>query len=152
MPVISGRTFSGDRIADGKRVAVINQEANDLYFNGKPVGAGVIDERCVRTQIIGVVRSQVFGTFEQHAEPTVYFPMWQDPVPRMTLMLKESQWNNAIAADLRHKVESVSGQGSASIAITTLDKQLAQSGLAPLRIATLIDGALRWEPSVGASF
>ena len=138
MPVISGRTFSGDRIADGERAAVINQEATDLYFNGKPLGAGVIDERGVRTRIIGVVRSQVFGAFEQHAEPTIYFPMGQDPVPRMTLMLKDSQWNNAFAADLRHKIESVSGQGSTYIAITNLDSQLAQSGLAPLRIATLI--------------
>lgn len=122
------------------RAAVINQEAADLYFNGKPLGAAVIDEGGVRTQIIGLVRSQVFGTFEQHAEPTIYFPMRQDPVPRMTLMLKDSQWNNALAADLRHKIGSVPGQGSTSIGITTLDSQLAHSGLAPLRIATLIGG------------
>jgi ABC-type antimicrobial peptide transport system permease subunit len=138
IPVIAGRMFSSDLRGEGQRTAVINQEAADLYFNGKALGADVIDDRGVRTQVIGVVRSQVFGTFEQHAEPTIYFPMGQDPVPRMTLMLKDSQWNNAIATDLRHKVESVSRQGSASIAITTLDKQLAQSGLAPLRIATLI--------------
>jgi ABC-type antimicrobial peptide transport system permease subunit len=138
MPVLAGRMFSSDPRGDGQRGAVINQEAADLYFEGKPLGAGVIDERGIRTQIIGVVRSQVFGTFEQHAEPTIYFPMGQDPLPRMTLMLKDSQWNNTIASDLRHKVESVSRQGSASIAITTLDSQLARSGLAPLRIATLI--------------
>jgi putative ABC transport system permease protein len=92
----------------------------------------------VRTQIIGVVRSQVFGTFEQHAEPTIYFPMGQDPVPRMTLMLKHSRRNNPIKADLRSKIKGVSEQTAASIAITTLDAQLAESGLAPLRIATLI--------------
>ena len=140
MPVISGRTFSDDRMADGVRAAVINQEAADLYFNGKPIGTAVIDEGGVRTQIIGLVRSQVFGTFEERAEPTIYFPMRQDPVPRMTLMLKDSQWNNALAADLRHKIGSMPGQGSTSIGITTLDSQLAHSGLAPLRIATLIGG------------
>lgn len=140
MPVILGRTFSDDRMADRERAAVINQEAADLYFNGKPLGAAVIDEGGVRTQIVGLVRSQVFGTFEQHAEPTIYFPMLQDPVPRMTLMLKDSQWNNALAADLRQKIGSMPGQGSTSIGITTLDSQLAHSGLAPLRIATLIGG------------
>ena len=83
--------FSSDLRDYGQRAAVINQEAADLYFKGKPLGAGVIDERGIRTQIIGVVRSQVFGTFEQHAEPTIYFSMGQVPVPRMTLMLKDSQ-------------------------------------------------------------
>jgi hypothetical protein len=62
-------------------VGVTNQEAADLNFNGKPLGAGVIDDSGVRTEIIGVVRSQVFGTFEQHAEPTIYFPMCKT-VPR----------------------------------------------------------------------
>jgi MacB-like periplasmic core domain/FtsX-like permease family len=91
MPVLAGRMFSSDLRDYGQRAAVINQEAADLYFKGKPLGAGVIDERGIRTQIIGVVRSQVFGTFEKHAEPTIYFSMGQVPVPRMTLMLKDSQ-------------------------------------------------------------
>jgi putative ABC transport system permease protein len=140
MPVIAGRTFCGDHKCEGQRAAVINQEAADFYFNGKPLDAGVIDEGGIRTQIIGVVRSQVVGAFEQHAEPTIYFPMSQKPLPRMTLIFRAPQWNNAMATDLRHKVESVSGQGLPSIAITTLERQMAQSGLAPLRIATLIGG------------
>jgi hypothetical protein len=61
MRVMLGRTFSDGRMADGVRAAVINQEAADLYFNGIPLGAAVIDEGGVRTHIIGVVRSQVFG-------------------------------------------------------------------------------------------
>jgi ABC-type antimicrobial peptide transport system permease subunit len=117
---------------------LINKEASDLYFNGGGLGTGVIDETGRRAQIIGVVRSQVFGTFEQHAEPTIYLPMGQNAVPRMTLMLKHSQWNNAAAADLRRKIESLSTQASTSTTITTLNSQLAQSSLAPLRIATLI--------------
>jgi hypothetical protein len=109
---------------------VINQEAANLYFNGIPLGAAVIDDRGVRTEIIGVVRSQVFGTFEQHAEPAIYFPMWQDCPPRMTLILRDSKWNSGIAADLRRRIENVPGRGPAPIAINTLDRQLAQSGLA----------------------
>jgi ABC-type lipoprotein release transport system permease subunit len=141
LPLIAGQEFPEHRIPGQGRVGVINQEAADLYFNGKPLGAGVIDGSGVRTEIIGVVRSQVFGTFEQQAEPTVYFPMWQDCPPRMTLMLKDSKWNRGILADLRHKIENVPGHGPAPIAINTLDTQLAQSGLATLRIATLIGSA-----------
>ena len=119
MPSISGQNFPGIRIPGQGRVAVINQEAADLYFSGKPLGAGVIDDTGLRTEIIGVVKSQVFGTFEQHAAPTIYFPMWQDCPPEMTLLLKNSTWNRAMAADLRRRVESVPGRGPAPAAIHT---------------------------------
>jgi hypothetical protein len=64
----------------------------------------------IATEIIGVVGSQVFGTFQQHAEPAIYFPMWQERPPRMTLILKTSKWNGRLLADLRHRIESVPGQ------------------------------------------
>jgi len=138
MPLVVGQRFSEDRISERGRVAVINQEAADLYFNGKAIGSGIIDDGGVRTEIIGVVRSQTFGTFEQHAEPTIYFLLGQDCPARMTLMLKASKWNSEMSTELRRKVESVPRGSSGSIAITTLNKQLEQSGLAPLRIAMVI--------------
>jgi hypothetical protein len=141
MPLVAGRAFQEEGIPGGGRVAVINQEAADTYFNGRPLGAGVIDDSGVRTEIIGVVRSQTFGTFEQHAEPAIYFPMRQDCPPRMTLMLKASKWNSGLAASLRRTIENIPGRDSRPLLLRTLDEQLAQSGLAPLRIATLIGSA-----------
>jgi ABC-type antimicrobial peptide transport system permease subunit len=140
MPVVAGRKFGADRIAGEGRVAVINREAADLYFNGQALGSGVIDDSGVRTEVVGVVRSQTVGTFEQHAEPTIYFPMWQDCPARMTLMLKSSKRNRGTAADLRQRVGVVPGGNAARSTVTTLDEQLAHSGLAPLRIAILIGG------------
>jgi ABC-type lipoprotein release transport system permease subunit len=141
MPLIAGHLFPENGARGQVRVAVINQEAADLYFNGKPLGAGVIDDSGNRAEIIGVVRSQVFGTFEQHEEPAIYLLMWQDCPPRMTLILKDSKWNRSIAADLRQKIQNVPGGSSAPIGIETFEGQLAHSGLAGLRIATLIGGA-----------
>jgi putative ABC transport system permease protein len=141
MPLLAGQTLPENPIPGQRRVGVINQEAADFYFNGKPLGAAVIDDRGARTEIIGVVRSQLFGTFEQHVEPTIYFPMWQDCPPRMTLILKDSKWNGGIAAGLRHRIENVPGHGSVPTAINTLNTQLAQSGLTALRIATLMGSA-----------
>ena len=138
LPLIAGQKFSANPTPGLGRVGVINQEAANLFFSGKPLGAAVIDDSGIRTEIIGVVKSQVFGTFEQHAEPTIYFPMWQDSPPRMTLILKVAKWNSRILADLRRKIENVPGTVSARMGINTLDKRLAQSGLAALRIATLI--------------
>jgi hypothetical protein len=141
LPLIAGHKFSEHQIPGQGRVGLINQEAADLYFSGKPLATGVIDDSGVRTEIIGVVGSQVFGTFEQHAEPTIYFPMWQDCPSLMTLMLKDSKWNKTMSAELRHTIENVPGRGPSSIAINTLDAQLTQSSLAPLRIAILIGSA-----------
>ncbi len=141
MPVVEGRRFGAERVADEGRVAVINQEAADLYFNGKALGSAVIDDSGVRREIVGVVKSQVFGTFEQHAEPTIYFPIWQNPPARMTLMLKTAKLNREVAAELRQRVALVPGGSTAPSGVTTFDAQLARSGLAGLRIATLIGGA-----------
>lgn len=140
MPLVTGQKFEADGMFSGGRVAVINQEAADLFFAGKALGSGVIDDSGVRTEVVGVARSQAFSTFEQHAEPTIYFPMWQDCPARMTLMLKAAKWNGAIAADLLKKVERMPGSSPLPSKVTTLDSQLEHSGLAGLRIATLIGG------------
>lgn len=138
MQLIAGQTFREDGAGGRDRVAVINQEAADFYFNGKPLGAAVIDDGGVRTEIIGVVRSRVFGTFEQHAEPAIYFPMLNDCPAWMTLMLREANWNGGMAAKLKSAIESVPGRGPGKMVIDTFDGHLARSGLAGLRIATLI--------------
>jgi len=56
----------------------------------------------------------------------------------MTLVIRASKSDPQVMAALRQKIESVPGNDPASPQITTLDTRLAQSGLAPLRIATII--------------
>ncbi len=141
LPLIAGQGFTEHHVPGQGRVGVINQEAADLYFSGGPLGVGIIDDRGVRTEIVGVVGSKVFGTFQQHAEPTIYFPMWQERPPRMTLIIKSSKRNGRLLADLRRRIESVPAHDPAPAVIKTLDTQLAQSAFAPLRITTLIGGA-----------
>jgi ABC-type lipoprotein release transport system permease subunit len=141
LPLIAGQEFSNRQLAGEDRVAVINQEAAALYFSRSPLGAGLIDDYGVRTAVIGVVGSHLLGAFQRQEEPTIYLPMWQDPLPRMTLILEGSKWNDRIVTDLRRGIESIPGPKVAPVVIKTLDMQLAQSGLAPLRIATLILGA-----------
>jgi ABC-type antimicrobial peptide transport system permease subunit len=121
------------------RAGVVNQEAADLYFGGKPLGTGIIDDFGIRTDIIGVVSSPEFGTFQQRAEPTIYFPMGQDTPSRMTLILETSQGNDHLLTDLRRRIESVPGPHLAAV-VRRLSTQLAQTGLATLRIATVIVG------------
>ncbi len=74
MSLVAGQRFSDHQVAGQGRIGILNQEAADLYFSGKSLGAAVIDDRGVRTQIIGVVQSQVFGCSSSTQSPPFTFP------------------------------------------------------------------------------
>jgi putative ABC transport system permease protein len=120
---------------------VINEEAADLYFGGKAVGAAVIDDSGRRTEIIGVAHSTRLGTFEPPAKPAIYFPMAQDCPRGMTLILGARNVNRHLLTKLNTMIENVPGRGPAPVLVRTLEIYLGQTALAPLRIATLIIGA-----------
>ncbi len=138
---IAGQEFTDDRMPGECRVGVINREAADLYFGGKPVGAALIDDQGLRTSIVGVVQSRPLGTFQRRPEPAIYFPMSQDCLTRMTLIAGVREVKGPMLAELRQRIASVPGRGPAPIVIETLATHLAYTALAPLRIATIIVGA-----------
>lgn len=148
LPFIAGHGFAGQEQFSGQvsgqvsrqcpGTAVINKEAADLYFGGKPIGAEITDQNGSQIEIIGVVRSEDLGIFQQYAEPTVFIPAWQEYPLRMTLILRAAKANDQKMAEVLHKIESVPGHDTASPEIKTLDTQLARTAFAPLRIATLI--------------
>jgi ABC-type antimicrobial peptide transport system permease subunit len=140
-PAVAGKLFAPGAGSTGCRVAVINREANDLYFNGNALGASLIDDIGRRTEIIGVVHSTGLGTFERRMEPAIYFPMAQDFLPYMTLILNAQTLDKRTLEELRSSIDAVPGRGPSPVVVKTLDTYLNQTALAPLRIATLIIGA-----------
>jgi hypothetical protein len=138
----SGAGFAERRIGEC-RVAIVNEEAAELYFGNKAaVGAAVIDAEGIRTTIVGVVHSRPFGIFARSSEPAIYFPIAQDCLRRMTLIAVSNKPQGAILPDLRRAVESVPGRRPASsVIIERLSSHLARTALAPLRIATLLCAA-----------
>lgn len=141
LSLIAGQDFSKDSIPRACRVGVVNEEAADLYFGGKPIGAAVIDDSGRRTEIIGVVHTAPVGTFQRRVEPAIYFPMAQDCLPRMTLILGAREVNGHMMVELRRRIESVPGHGPAPLVLNTLETHLSQTALAPLHIATVIISA-----------
>jgi hypothetical protein len=141
--LISGPGFTARQMPGECRVAVINQEAADLYFGSKAVvGSAVIDAQGIRTTIVGVVHSRPIGTFQRRSEPAIYFPMLQDCLRRMTLIAVGGELKRPILPDLQRTVESVPGRRPASsVVIDRLSSHLARTALAPLRIAILLFGA-----------
>lgn len=141
LSLIAGQEFTGHPVPGACRIAVVNQEAAQLYFGGKAVGAAVINNEGVRTAIVGVVHSNPLEVFQQHTEPAIYFPMRQDCLRYMTLIVGVRRVNDVMLADVRRKIEAVPGRGPAPIVVQTLATHLAHTALAPLRIATVIIGA-----------
>ncbi len=141
LSLVTGRRFADRQVPGGCRVAVLNQEAADLYFGGQPVGAVVIDEQGIRTSILGVVRARPLGSFQRRANPAIYFPMSQDCLARMTLIAGLRNAKDSLLDDLRPRIEAVPGRGPAPVIVTTLAAHLAYTALAPLRIATILLGS-----------
>jgi len=141
LSLAAGRLFSEASGPGGCRVAVVNREAADQYFGGEAVGTAAIDEAGRRTEIIGIVHSPRLGTFQRRIEPAIYFPMTQDYLPRMTLILGAPNASEPLLAEVRQKLESVPGRGPAPIVVKTLDSHLRETALAPLRIAVVVIGA-----------
>jgi ABC-type lipoprotein release transport system permease subunit len=128
-----------DRPMPGEcRIAVINQEAADIYFGGAAVGSAVIDDSGRRTAIIGVVHATALGTFQRRVEPAIYFPMSQDAPLTMTLIAGVRNGSGPMPANLESRIGSVPGRSPAPMAVKTLEAYFAQTSLAPLRIATII--------------
>jgi ABC-type lipoprotein release transport system permease subunit len=141
-PLVAGRMFPDDPKPRGCPVGVVNQEAADLYFHGNAVGASVIDDHSGRrTEIIGVVHSAPLGTFQSRVEPAIYFPVTQDFMPYMTLILGARYVNGPLLEKLRSEIEAVPGRGPHPVIVKTFDTYLSQTSLAPLRIAAMIIGA-----------
>ena len=52
----AGHVLPGDTASRACRVAVVNEEAAELYFGGQAIGSAVIDSAGRRSEIVGVVR------------------------------------------------------------------------------------------------
>ena len=136
----AGKIFSNFASTTGCRVAVINQEANELYFGGNGVGAAVIDSAGRRTEIIGVVRSLVLRTAQRRPEAAIYLPMTQDFLPRMTMILQTRHATDATLAAVRKTLDGVPG-GRRPPDVRTLEQHLSRVALAPERIASALVSA-----------
>ncbi len=137
LTLLAGEGFTAFAPAAGCRIGIVNQEAADLYFGGKPIGAALIDDRGYRTAIVGVVNSAGLGGFQSGVQPMLYLPMSQDAL-RMTMIVPARDATARALADLRRRIESVPGHGPAPIVVKTLETHLRQTSLAPLHIATAI--------------
>ena len=139
--LIAGRLFDGRAGGSrGCRIGVVNAEAAARYFGGHAIGGAVIDAGGRRTEIVGVVRSTSLRAGQRLVEPTLFLPMAQDYLPRMTAVLVTPNAGEATLEAIRQRVAGVPGGRPDRLAVTTLDDQLSSTSLAAERIAATLVG------------
>jgi putative ABC transport system permease protein len=70
---VKGRLFSGADKPESCRVAVINEDAADRFFNGNAIGRSIEDLSGQRVEIVGVVGTPAQSTAALPAGPAIYF-------------------------------------------------------------------------------
>ena len=136
----AGRIFPSFLEPLGCRVGVVNQEAADLYFGGDAVGGAILDSTGHRTTIVGIVPSPQLRTSQRRADPAVYYPMAQNFVPRMTMLIGARTVDAALVASVKRRLILVPGGDTSGLMVMTLDDYLSRTALASERIATLLVG------------
>lgn len=135
---VDGRLFEAP--AGACRIGVVNEEAAATYFDGQAIGAAVIDGSGRRTEIVGVVRSAQLRAGQRRAAPSLYLPMSQDFVPRMSVLLDTPSAGRSIVEKIRRRMEVVPGGRPDRLVVTTLEDHLTATALAPFRIASVLVG------------
>lgn len=107
IPLRRGRDFDARDISGAPEVAVINEALARRYFPdedalGKRIRVG---DQPWHT-IVGIVGNRRSG-LDVEATPEMYYPMLQDPVPFMALVLRTTRDPRALAADVRNVVRAV---------------------------------------------
>lgn len=139
LQLLEGRAFANRN--EACRVAMVNREAADRYFDGHAVGGAIVDGAGRRTVIIGVVGSNTLRVMQRDVQPAVYFPADQDFLPRMTMIGETNGVGRGTLDRLHRRIAAIPGGRENRIIVNTLDRHLSRTAFAPERIATVLVGA-----------
>jgi len=120
IPVLSGRGFDGRDRRGALRVVVVNQELARLLSAafgvadpvGKVVGLslgpyGKTEAELAQLQIAGVIRSERIGNLQEPDQPVAYLPIAQEPVLRMSLIVRTRREVSAMMPAIREAVRQI---------------------------------------------
>jgi ABC-type antimicrobial peptide transport system permease subunit len=74
-------------------------------------------------------------------EPTLFLPLAQDFVPRMTAILSAAAVDDTVLKAIRDRIGAVPGGRADRLVVTTLDEHLSSTAFATERIAAVLVGA-----------
>ncbi|MEP7117594.1 MAG: FtsX-like permease family protein, partial [Acidobacteriota bacterium] len=143
IPLLKGRTFTAADGADSPRVVVIDQYLVDRYFREKdPIGQQIRSGGGADGPVFTVVG--VVGTIssvdlsEPVTKERIYYPVTQQPIPNMALVVKTALDPQSLVAPVRAAVQAID-PAQAMADVRTMDQWIGRS-LATRRAPTLLLG------------
>ncbi len=145
-PLLFGRDFEL-RDQGGPPVAVINQKMARYYFGDRsPLGESVsFDGEDQRYEIVGVVGDSKLYDIREPVYRTIYFNMFQQPVPGSQLVLRTNIAASAVAPAVVRTVRSALKTVTVK-KVTTMVDQVDET-IVPERLIAVLSG---WFGALGA--
>jgi macrolide transport system ATP-binding/permease protein len=128
IPLREGRTFTTADSADGARVVVVSETLARKYFRGPAVGRHLIDSRRTVLEIVGVVGDTTFLTVADAPPPLVYYPLTQEYLPRMTLIVRTGLPSERLGETVRRELRAVNADVAVFATTTLRDHVQTQLG------------------------
>ncbi|MGH9373566.1 MAG: ABC transporter permease, partial [Vicinamibacterales bacterium] len=168
IPVREGRSFTEEDGALAKPVVIVNDILAQRHFGSRATGRTIVDSEGIEYEIVGVVGTGKYRTFQEPPEPMVYFPHTQRRQGYMQLVVRTAGDAEALLPIIRASLLSID-QGVDISPATTFQDHLLQAlvldrlttavvagcGLAALVLATIgvygvmADGVRRRTPEIG---
>jgi len=112
IPLLSGRTYDARDVADGQKVAIVNQIFANRFFAdgnvlGKRVGFGCAEKEGLCRTIVGVVGNIRQESITDEVTPEIYLPFAQMRMNGMTLMVRTASDPLSLARAVRSEVLAI---------------------------------------------
>lgn len=130
IPVVAGRAFNDSDTADSPRVVVIDQFLVNRYFSKQsPLGqqirrGGPNNPPFTIVGVVGTINSIDLG--EPVAKERLYYPITQQPIPSMALVVKTGLDPEHVVSQVRAAVQSIDPEQPLA-EVRTLDRWVARS-------------------------
>ncbi len=109
IPLLRGRDFNEQDAQDAPRVAIVNQEAANLYWPGAdPVGKRVkFFGETTTAEVVGVARTANYQAIGEKPRPFVYLSLQQYYFPISVLSIRTAGEPDAVLASVRAEVHAI---------------------------------------------
>jgi putative ABC transport system permease protein len=131
IPLLRGRQFDPQDREGAQPIAIVNQKLAQLFWGGKdPLGRRIRVPQGPWRTVVGVV-ADTRQILVRPADPEVYVPHAQDPLPEMALVVRSAGPPSSLIPSIRD-------------AIRTLDRDLPVSGVQSMQdiISGYLPGAM----------
>jgi putative ABC transport system permease protein len=141
IPLVKGRHFDSRDVAKMPEVAIVNESMARKFWPGEnPIGKKVAagcDEQALCRTIVGVVGDIRHEGLADEAQPEIYLPHQQFPLPSMSLVLRTAGEPLAMVAAVRGQVVALDKDQPVAL-VQTLEEHISQSVLQPRLLMTLL--------------